>query len=99
MKPPPASPEEMARRAEIGRNYVIGKFKRHNKLQHDLACKIKMKNHAIRMLPRDTMWKEEALKVDVTGEGMVPKWRRIPVDTPPIPDFDISKFIVRDEDA
>jgi len=38
--PPPASEEEMERRYNVGRNYVIGCFKRHNELNHDLAVKI-----------------------------------------------------------
>ena len=41
--PPPASEEEMERRYHVGRDYVIGCFKRHNELNHDLAVKIRMK--------------------------------------------------------
>ena len=41
--PPPASEEEMERRYNVGRDYVIGCFKRHNELNHDLAVKIRMK--------------------------------------------------------
>ena len=41
--PPPASEEEMERRYHVGRKYVIGCFKRHNELNHDLAVKIRMK--------------------------------------------------------
>lgn len=51
--PPPASEEEMARRYQIGRNYVIGCWERHNALNHDLAVKIRMKKYAIKMLPRE----------------------------------------------
>lgn len=50
---PPASSEEMERRYNIGRNYVIGCFKKHNELNHDLAVKIRMKRYAIKMLPRE----------------------------------------------
>ena len=41
--PPLASEEEMERRYHVGRDYVIGCFKRHNELNHDLAVKIRMK--------------------------------------------------------
>lgn len=34
---PPISIEEKARRHEIGRNYVIGRFQQHNEIHHDLA--------------------------------------------------------------
>ncbi|KAL7511394.1 hypothetical protein ACHAXN_008364 [Cyclotella atomus] len=50
--PPPASEEEMQARYHIGRNYVIGMFERHNEHNHDLAVKIRMKRHAVRMLPK-----------------------------------------------
>lgn len=43
----------MARRYEIGRNYVIGCWERHNELNHDLAVKIRMKKYALKMLPRE----------------------------------------------
>jgi len=89
-KPPPASEEEMERRHEIGRNYVVGKFNRHNELNHDLTCKIKLKQHAIDMLPKNSKLREEALKTDGVGP---PKWRHIPLDTPPIPGFDPTPFL------
>lgn len=92
-KAPRASDEEMARRAEIGRQYVIGNFEQHNELNHDISCKIKMKIFAVKMLPRGSMWKEEALKV--TREGP-PLYRKIPVLTPPIPGFNISDWIKND---
>lgn len=91
---PPASDEEMARRFEIGRNYNIGTWKEHNELSHDLACKLRMKHHAIKMLPKDTMWEEEALKEDEDGP---PLWRPIPLDTPPIPGFDPSIFMMQQQ--
>ena len=53
LEPPPATSEEMERRYHIGRNYVIGCFRRHNELNHDLAVKIRMKRYAIKMLPRE----------------------------------------------
>jgi len=51
--PPPASEEEMERRYNVGRNYVIGCFKRHNELNHDLAVKIRMKVRKYRTLVFD----------------------------------------------
>jgi hypothetical protein len=92
-KAPRASDEEMARRAEIGRQYVIGCFQQHNELNHDISCKIKMKIFAVKMLPRGTMWKEEALKI--TNEGP-PLYRKIPVLTPPIPGYNVSDWIKED---
>ena len=50
--PPKPSPEEAARRYKVGRQYVIGKFQKHNEIRHDLACKLKLKNWAIKMLPK-----------------------------------------------
>lgn len=93
--PPKPSPEVAQENYEIGRNYVIGMFERHNALQHDLACKLKLKDFAIKMLPKNTRLKEEALKID---KSVPPLWRPIPNDTPPIPDFDPSQFIHRDDD-
>ena len=95
LKPPPASEEEMQRRHDVGRAYNIGTWEQHNALHHDLNCKLRLKNHAIDMLPRDTMWKEEALKID-ENDGP-PYWRGIPTWTPPIPGFDPSEFIQEDE--
>jgi len=92
---PEPSEEEKARNYEIGRNYNIGMYERHNAMNHDLACKMKMKTFAIKMLPRNSRLKEEALKVDNSAP---PLWRHIPTDTPPIPNFDPSKFIHHDED-
>mmetsp|Transcript_7181 Transcript_7181/g.9742 ORF Transcript_7181/g.9742 Transcript_7181/m.9742 type:complete len:181 (-) Transcript_7181:195-737(-) len=96
---PKGTEEEMAERARIAKAYTVGMFKRHNELMHDYNCKIRMKNHAIKMLPRNTMWKEEALKIDMSPEALPPIWRRIPMDSPPIPGFDISKFGTPDEDS
>lgn len=93
-KPPPASAEEMERRYQVGRNYVIGNFERHNEMEHDLACKIKLKNHAIKMLPKGTHLRQAALEVDDVGP---PAWRHIPVWTPPIPGFDPDEFLEGDE--
>ena len=95
LKPPPASEEEMKRRHDVGRAYNIGTWEQHNALHHDLNCKLRLKNHAIDMLPRDTMWKEEALKID--EDDGPPYWRGIPTWTPPIPGFDPSEFIQEDE--
>ena len=84
-KPPPASKEEMDRRHQVGKNYVIGSFESHNALEHDLACKIRLKNHAVKMLPKNSAIRKAAMEVDDEGP---PKWRHIPVWTPPIPGFD-----------
>ena len=93
-KAPRASEEEMARRFQIGKQYVIGKFKQHNELNHDLSCKIKMKRFAVKMLPRGTMLKEEALKI--TDDGP-PIYRHIALDTPPIPGYQVSDWVRKEE--
>lgn len=92
---PTISEEERERRYQIGRNYVIGKFRQHNEIHHDLACKLQLKNHAIRMLPKNTKLREEALKIDESGP---PSWRHHPVWTPPIPGFDPTQFTMTEED-
>jgi hypothetical protein len=97
-KPPPASEEEMKRRFEVGRNYVIGMFEEHNEMEHMLSCKIKMKNHAIAMLPRHSenpIIRKAAMEVDDEGP---PSWRHIPVWTPPIKDFDPEEFAEEEEE-
>lgn len=89
----PISEAEKARRHEIGRNYVIGRFEQHNDIDHDLTCKLHLKKHAIRMLPPHL--KESALKITTFDEDELsfpPSWRSIPVWTPPIPGFDPSEF-------
>jgi hypothetical protein len=93
-KEPPISDEEKARRHEIGRNYNIGRFRFHNQVHQDLTNKIHLKKHAIKMLPRDSKIKEEALKDNTEAP---PPWRPIPAWTPPIPNFDISKYIIKDD--
>uniref|UniRef100_A0A7S1E027 Uncharacterized protein n=1 Tax=Thalassionema nitzschioides TaxID=33649 RepID=A0A7S1E027_9STRA len=62
-KAPEPDEKEAARRSEIVRNYNIGMFNEHNEREHDLACKIALKQHAIKILPRDSYLKEDALKV------------------------------------
>lgn len=91
---PEISRDEKARRYEIGRNYVIGRFQQHNDLHHDLACKIQLKMHCVKMLPRNSKLKEEALKID--GEGP-PPWRHIAKWTAPIPNFDPTQFLDKDD--
>jgi hypothetical protein len=91
---PPISEEEKARRHQIGRNYVIGRFRRHNEIEHDLTCKLNMKKHAIKMLPKDSKLKVEALKVDADDP---PLWRNLAMWTAPIKDFDPSQFIERED--
>lgn len=94
-KEPPISEEERQRRHEIGRNYVIGRFRQHNDIDHDLTCKLYLKRHAIKMLPKGSKIQEEALKID---DSTVPLWVNIPVWTPPIPGFDPKKFTGSKED-
>mmetsp|Transcript_110539 Transcript_110539/g.319404 ORF Transcript_110539/g.319404 Transcript_110539/m.319404 type:complete len:155 (-) Transcript_110539:1577-2041(-) len=94
IKPPPADKEEIERREKIHKAYTIGKFKEHNDENHDIACKLKMKQHALNMLPRSTKLKEKALEVDNKGP---PRWRRIPSWTPPIPGFDPNQFTLTEE--
>mmetsp|Transcript_25600 Transcript_25600/g.36078 ORF Transcript_25600/g.36078 Transcript_25600/m.36078 type:complete len:185 (+) Transcript_25600:18-572(+) len=93
-KEPEVDEEEKKRRYEIGRNYNIGRANRHNDLHHDLSCKVRLKNHAIRMLPKNSKVREEALKIDPSGP---PLWRDIPADTPPIPGFDPNVFLEGEE--
>lgn len=91
---PPISEEEKARRMEIGKNYVRGRFRQHNEIDHDLNCKIKLKSHAMNMLPKNSMIREEAMKTDDTA---APLWRNIAVWTPPIEGFDPSQFVEKEE--
>jgi hypothetical protein len=93
-KPPPADEEELARRERIRKAYTVGKFKQHNEENHDLTCKLKLKQHALKMLPRDSKLKEKALQIDSAGP---PRWRRIPAWTPPIPGFDPNKFTLTED--
>jgi hypothetical protein len=88
-KEPPISEEEKARRYEVGRNYVKGMFRENNIIDHDLTCKIKLKKHAMKMLPKDSKIRVDAYTIT---DDAPPYWRRIPTWTPPIPGFDISKF-------
>lgn len=84
-RPPPADEEEMARRYQVGRNYNIGCFERHNENQHDLACKLAMKQHAIKMLPKDSKIREEALNVDYGLTKLGPNDPLVPPLEQPIP--------------
>jgi hypothetical protein len=84
-KEPPISEEERQRRHEIGRNYVIGRFEAHNELNHDLACKLAMKRHAIHMLPRNSKLREEALKQNYKrSEVLPPMDRPVPTEDGPV---------------
>ena len=93
-KEPPISEEEKARRFEIGRNYNIGRFRFHNEIHQDLAQKIHLKKHAIKMLPRNSKIREEALK---ESDEAPPPWRKVPTWTPPIPGFNPSLYLIKDE--
>ena len=74
--PPPASSEEMERRYNVGRNYVIGCFRRHNELHHDLAVKIRMKRYALRMLPREGIDLGDAARADADdGWSVYGMWK------------------------
>eukprot|EP00578_Thalassiosira_sp_NH16_P018153 CAMPEP_0181112362 /NCGR_PEP_ID=MMETSP1071-20121207/19777_1 /TAXON_ID=35127 /ORGANISM="Thalassiosira sp., Strain NH16" /LENGTH=135 /DNA_ID=CAMNT_0023196335 /DNA_START=285 /DNA_END=692 /DNA_ORIENTATION=+ len=109
-KPPPASEEEMERRYHVGRNYNIGCFNRHNEENHDLAVKIRMKGHALKMLPKEGApgdeivkgksvygwWKNEALQFN--DKWGPPDHRPIPMHTPPIDDFDIDLYMNMEEE-
>lgn len=96
-KPPPADKEEMARREQVRKAYTIGKFKEHNEENHDLACKLKMKRHAINMLPKDSALKEKALQMDDKDDNYPPRWRHIPAWTPPIKGFDPTAYMSIEE--
>lgn len=87
--------EEKERRHRIGRAHVIGRFREHNEIDHDLTCKIHVKQHAVKMLPRNSPIRDAALSVNTT---MPPPWRHIPVWTPPIPGFDPSQFVEKVEE-
>lgn len=89
-KEPPISEEEKARRHQVGRNYVIGCFQRNNRIQHDLTCKVRMKQHAVEMLPRNSFIREQALK---ESDRYPPEDRNMPKWTPPIPGFNPDKYI------
>mmetsp|Transcript_19285 Transcript_19285/g.27132 ORF Transcript_19285/g.27132 Transcript_19285/m.27132 type:complete len:184 (-) Transcript_19285:62-613(-) len=95
--PPEPSEEEKQRRIKIGRDYGIFMFQRQNAINHDLACKIRMKRQAIKMLPRGSWLKEEALKIDMTEETLPPFYRPLLTYTPPIPGYNPSDFIAKED--
>lgn len=92
--PPPADEAEAKRREDVLKAYTIGKFQQHNRENHELACKLKLKQHAMKMLPKNSKLREKALEVDDT---MPPRWRKMPAWTPPIPGFDPSEFMIQEE--
>ena len=95
---PTISAEEQERRRQIVRDYCIGRFEQHNVREHDLACKMKVKFHAVRMLPQNSKLKEAALNPD--DEDEIPSMLGFPMWTPPIPDFnpdDYADFFVDEE--
>ena len=61
----------MARRYQIGRNYVIGSWERHNEMTHDLAVKIRMKRYAVRMLPKEGQLGDSLVSVNKNGGNKV----------------------------
>ena len=111
--PPEPSPEEKERRYQIGRNWVIGKWKEHNEINHDLAVKIRMKRYAMKMLPKEGELGDSLVSVDGKETSVYGRWkseaykindmhgppdhRHIPAWTPPIEDFDISQYIEAEE--
>lgn len=97
-KPPKPTPEEAQRRMALGKEYVSKTFQQHNEREHDLACKLRMKLLAMQMLPRDTMWRKEALTVTMDGDedGCPPLWRRIPTDYPPIEGYNLDDWIAKE---
>ena len=113
LQPPTVSDEEMALRAEIGRNHVIGSFKRHNELNHDLAVKIRMKKHAMKLLPKEGELGDEPIE-GTNNKSVHGKWRAaafkqndrwgppdsrpIPLLTPPIEGFDASLYMDAEDD-
>lgn len=113
-KAPPASEEEMARRYEIGRKHVIGCWERHNTLNHDLAVKIRMKQYAVRALPKEGTLGDITLDLDGEKVSVYGRWRKeafkidewngppghrpIPMYTPPIPGFDIEQYMNEDDE-
>lgn len=93
-EPPIDDPEELARRENILKNYTIGKFQQHNQENHDISCKLKLKQHAMNMLPKNSKLRTKALEIDDT---FPPRWRKMPAWTPPIPGFDPSEFMIQEE--
>ena len=94
VQPPPADAEELERREQVRKAYTIGKFQQHNQENHEIACKLQMKKHAMNMLPKNSKLREKALEVDDT---MPPRWRKMPAWTPPIPGFNPSEFMITEE--
>lgn len=113
VKPPEPSPEEKERRHQIGRNWVIGQWKEHNEINHDLAVKIRMKRYAMKMLPKEGELGDSLVSVDGKETSVYGRWkseahkindmhgppdhRHIPMWTPPIEGFDISQYIESEE--
>jgi hypothetical protein len=74
----------------IGREYNRQMFIRHNTETKDLTTKSYMKTEALNALPPKA--KEAALKSPMRPPA--PGWRPYPIfDTPPIPDFDHTKYL------
>lgn len=97
-KPPPAAEEEIKRRFHVGRNYVVGSFEEHNQAEHMLSCKIRVKNHTIQMLPRNSenqIIRKAAMETDDEGP---PSWRHVPVWTPAIEGYDPEDFFDEDDE-
>jgi len=109
--PPPEDDEEAERRERIRASYAAGTFRKHNEENHEIACKLRMKKHALNMLPKGTVLREKALSddndedldldlgedVDRVRVGYPPRWRTIPAWTPPVPGFDPSEHLVTEE--
>jgi len=107
-EPPLKDPEEIQRREAVRKAYTIGRFEQHNELDHDLNCKIKLKTHALNMLPRphsnaandhdgdgkyaDLLHHVHNYDEQDTQRDRPLKWRKMPKWTPPIPGFDPNMF-------
>ena len=90
------SNEEKEHRAMVAKNYTIGRFRQHNEVDHDITCKLYLKQHAIKMMKGiDPMLIEEAMKVN---NDQPPAWRDMPVWTPPIAGFDPDKYLKEEEE-
>jgi len=94
--PPAQSKEVMDRWFEIGRAYNVGMARSNNAVDHDLACKIRIKTLAMESLPSGEGIGMEARRVESfnpkDGSGSVPLWRHIMSDLPPIKNFDLNDY-------
>ena len=93
-KESPVSEDEAIRRFGVGRSYNVGTSVEHNKIQHALACKIRLKQHAVNMLPKNSRIRADALQ---ESDTLPPDIFKMPVWTPPIQGFDPSVYMKEDD--